>query len=84
MFVIFIFKANITVLPSTPDSGQFIRGDLEHYLISDTSNGGHVYFKYVQDKNKKGGQFDLVSRCPMYSGVFDLSTQHRVSEQYNS
>lgn len=80
MFVIFIFKAHMTILPSTQDSGQFIRGNLEHNFISDTSNEGHVYFKYVQDKDKKGGNFDLVSRSPMYSGIFNLNTQHRVSE----
>lgn len=81
--VVFKFKANITILPSTPDSGKFILGQLEHSFISDPSNRGHGDFKYIQDKEKKGSYFEFISRCPPYTGVFDFIIQNHVSEYFN-
>lgn len=74
-----MFKANITVLPRTEDSGLFVRGLLEHSLVSDPSTVGHGDFKYIQNKDKKGSTFDFNSEDPELFGKYHLHTKHQVS-----
>ncbi|VVC28237.1 Vitellinogen, open beta-sheet,von Willebrand factor, type D domain,Lipid transport protein, N- [Cinara cedri] len=76
-----VLNANITILPSTSDHGEFIFGQLEHSFISDPSSKGSGDFKYVQDKDKKGSYFEFISRCPHYTGVFDFITQHHYTDE---
>lgn len=72
-------KANITVLPSTKDSSIFVRGLLQHSLVSDPSNIGYGDLKYVQNMDKRGSYFELNSDLPQTLGRFNLNTQHQVS-----
>jgi len=74
-----MFKANITILPSTEDTGIFVLGLLEHSLVSDPSFAGHGDFKYIQNKNKKGSYFEFNSEDPKTFGRYHFNTEHQVS-----
>jgi len=74
-----MFKANITILPSTEDTGIFILGLLDHSLVSDPSFAGHRDFKYIQNKNKDGSSFELNSEEPKTFGRYHFDTKHHVS-----
>lgn len=76
-----VFKANITVLPSTDDSGVYVLGQLEHSFISDSSNSGHGDIMFVQGKDKRSGYFEFNSECPKVLGVFHINTTYKVSFQ---
>jgi len=74
-----MFKANITALPSTEDSGINVRGVLEHSFVSNPSNSGHGHIQFVQDKDKKGNHFEINSECPQILGVFNVKSDYQVS-----
>jgi len=78
-----MFKVNITILPSTEDTGIFVVGLLEHSLVSDPSFGGHRDFKYIQNKNKDGSYFELNSEEPKTFGRYHLNAKHQVSIAYS-
>lgn len=78
IYYIITFKANITVLPRTEDTGLFVRGFLEKSLVSDSSNVGYRDFKYVQNKNKKSSHLEFTSEYPQTFGKYEISTEQQV------
>lgn len=75
---IITFKANITILPRTEDTGLFVHGFLENSLVSDSSNAGYRDFKYVQNKNKKSSHLGFTSEYPQTFGKYQISTEYQV------
>lgn len=72
-------KGNITILPNTEDTGIFVRGLLEHSLVSDPSFAGNGNFTYFQDKNKNGNYFEINSEDLKTFGKYHFNTTHQVS-----
>jgi len=73
-----MFKANITVLPRTEDTGLFVHGFLENSLVSDSSNAGYRDLKYVQTKNINSSHLRFTSEYPQTFGKYQISTEHQV------
>lgn len=69
----------MTILPSTKDSGIFVRGLLQHSFIYDTSYIGYGDFKFVQNKDNRGSYFEFNSEHPKTFGVFHFNTKYQVT-----
>uniref|UniRef100_A0A2H8TZF4 Apolipophorin n=1 Tax=Melanaphis sacchari TaxID=742174 RepID=A0A2H8TZF4_9HEMI len=74
------FNANITVLPRTEETGLFVNGVLEHFLVSDSSNTGYRDLKYIQNKNKKGSNLEFNSIYPQTFGRYHIKTEHKSTD----
>lgn len=72
-------KANLTVLPSTEDSGVYVLGLIQRTSMSDQSQLGHGSLKYVQNKDKRGGDFELNSQLPRSLGQFNIDANYLVN-----
>ncbi|XP_060861024.1 apolipophorins isoform X2 [Metopolophium dirhodum] len=75
------FNANITILPSTEDTGIYVLGLLDHSLVSDPSFAGHGDFKYIQNKNKNGSYFEFNSDDPKTFGRYHFNTEHQSTDE---
>lgn len=72
--------ANMTILPSTKDSGILVDGILQHSFTHDASYIGYGDFKFVQNKDKRGSYFEFNSEHPKTIGVFHFNTKHQVKD----
>jgi len=73
-----MFKAEITALSSTQNSGVNVFGGLAHSFVSNPSNSGQGNFKFVKDLDNKGNHFKFNLKCPQTLGVFYVNSDYLV------